>query len=31
VLPNLRDLGVGPGPSQIVKDLPATEELLRLA
>jgi adenylosuccinate synthase len=31
VLPNLRYLGVGPGPSQIVKDVPATEELLRLA
>ena len=31
VLPNLRYLGVGPGPSQIVKDVPATDELIRLA
>ena len=31
VLPNLRYLGVGPGPSQIIKDLPRTEELIRLA
>lgn len=30
VLPNLRYLGVGPGPSQIIKDVPATSELLRL-
>jgi len=30
VLPNLRYLGVGPGPSQIIKDLPTTEELIRL-
>jgi adenylosuccinate synthase len=30
VLPNLRYLGVGPGPSQIIKDVPATEELARL-
>jgi adenylosuccinate synthase len=30
-LPNLRYLGVGPGPSQIIKDVPATEELVRLA
>ena len=30
-LPNLRYLGVGPGPSQIVKDVPATAELVRLA
>jgi adenylosuccinate synthase len=30
-LPNLRYLGVGPDPSQIVKDVPATAELVRLA
>ena len=30
-LPNLRYLGVGPGPSQIIKDLPAAAELVRLA
>ena len=30
-LPNLRYLGVGPGPSQIIKDIPATAELVRLA
>lgn len=30
-LPNLRYLGVGPGPSQIIKDVPATAELVRLA
>ncbi|HVZ63418.1 MAG TPA: adenylosuccinate synthetase [Lacunisphaera sp.] len=29
-LPNLRYLGVGPQPSQIIKDVPATAELLRL-
>jgi len=29
-LPNLRYLGVGPGPSQIIKDLPPAEELVRL-
>ena len=29
-LPNLRYLGVGPNPSQIIKDVPATAELLRL-
>ena len=29
-LPNLRYLGVGPGPSQIIKDVPATAELLDL-
>jgi adenylosuccinate synthase len=29
-LPNLRYLGVGPEPSQIIKDVPATAELLRL-
>ncbi len=29
-LPNLRYLGVGPGPSQIIKDLPSTPELLAL-
>ena len=31
VLPNLRYLGVGPGPSQIIKDLPSTLELIKLA
>ena len=30
-LPNLRYLGVGPDPSQIIKDVPATPELVRLA
>ena len=30
-LPNLRYLGVGPDPSQIIKDVPATADLLRLA
>jgi adenylosuccinate synthase len=30
VLPNLRYLGVGPEPSQIIKDVPATAELIRL-
>ena len=30
-LPNLRYLGVGPGPSQIIKDLPSTVELIKLA
>lgn len=29
-LPNLRYLGVGPEPSQIIKDIPATEQLMRL-
>ena len=29
-LPNLRYLGVGPEPSQIIKDVPATAELVRL-
>lgn len=29
-LPNLRYLGVGPEPSQIIKDLPAAAELLKL-
>lgn len=29
-LPNLRYLGVGPLPSQIIKDVPATAELVRL-
>ncbi len=29
--PNLRYIGVGPEPSQIIKDVPATEELLQLA
>jgi len=31
VLPNLRYLGVGPLPSQIIKDVPATAELVKLA
>ncbi len=30
ILPNLRYLGVGPEPSQIIKDVPATEELIEL-
>jgi len=30
-MPNLRYIGVGPDPSQIIKDVPATEELLKLA
>ena len=30
-LPNLRYLGVGPGPSQIIKDVPSTAELIALA
>ena len=30
-LPNLRYLGVGPEPSQIIKDVPPTSELIRLA
>jgi adenylosuccinate synthase len=30
-LPNLRYLGVGPLPSQIIKDVPATIELLQIA
>ena len=30
-LPNLRYLGVGPQPSQIIKDVPATSALLRVA
>ncbi len=30
VLPNLRYLGVGPLPSQIIKDVPSTAELLKL-
>ena len=30
VLPNLRYLGVGPDPAQIIKDVPATAELVRL-
>jgi len=30
-LANLRYLGVGPEPSQIIKDVPATSELVRLA
>jgi adenylosuccinate synthase len=31
VLPNLRYLGVGPGPSQIIKDVPSTAELAAIA
>lgn len=30
-LPNLRYIGVGPDPSQIIKDVPATTELIKLA
>ena len=30
-LPNLRYLGVGPDPDQIIRDIPGTRELLRLA
>lgn len=30
-LPNLRYLGVGPNPSQIIKDVPATADLVKLA
>jgi adenylosuccinate synthase len=30
-LPNLRYLGVGPEPSQVITDIPSTEELIRLA
>ena len=30
-LPNLRYLGVGPLPSQIIKDVPATRDLVKLA
>jgi len=30
VLPNLRYLGVGPLPAQIIKDVPSTAELLKL-
>ena len=29
-IPNLRYIGVGPEPSQIIKDVPAVEELLKL-
>ena len=29
-LPNLRYLGVGPNPSQIIKDVPAAAELVKL-
>ena len=29
-LPNLRYLGVGPEPSQIIKDVPPTAELIAL-
>jgi adenylosuccinate synthase len=30
LLPNLRYIGVGPDPSQIIKDVPATAELIKL-
>jgi adenylosuccinate synthase len=30
-LPNLRYLGVGPLPSQVIKDVPATADLVALA
>ena len=30
-LPNLRYLGVGPAPSQIIKDVPTTPDLVALA
>ena len=30
-IPNLRYLGVGPEPSQIIKDVPPTVELVKLA
>jgi adenylosuccinate synthase len=30
-LPNLRYLGVGPSPSQVIKDVPPTEELVKIA
>lgn len=30
-LPNLRYIGVGPDPEQLIQDIPATPELLRLA
>ena len=30
-LPNLRYIGVGPAPSQIIKDVPAIKELIQLA
>lgn len=30
-MPNLRYIGVGPAPSQIIKDVPATQDLLKLA
>ncbi len=31
LLPNLRYIGVGPDPSQIIKDVPATAELIKMA
>ncbi|MEX0325460.1 MAG: adenylosuccinate synthetase [Puniceicoccaceae bacterium] len=31
VIPNLRYIGVGPDPDQIIRDVPATRELIRLA
>ncbi|MGB0334877.1 MAG: adenylosuccinate synthetase [Opitutales bacterium] len=30
-IPNLRYIGVGPAPSQIIRDVPAVEDLLKLA
>ncbi len=30
-LPNLRYLGVGPGPSQIIKDVPDTKDLVKMS
>ena len=30
-MPNLRYIGVGPDPSQIIKDVPATSEMLSFA
>ena len=30
-LPNVRYIGTGPGPSQIIKDVPETDELIKLA
>jgi adenylosuccinate synthase len=31
IVPNLRYIGVGPDPDQIIRDVPATRELIRLA
>jgi len=30
-LPNLRYIGTGPDPDQIIRDVPPTKELLKLA